>query len=225
MTDKSILISTYKDKSTQEILLPHLDFVKQSNPSADIHIIVGEDSPHGRRYNWRNGDQPVFHWWQQNKNKVKHETIALIEWDTLISCEIPDMPHDLDLAGKTMFLENPNIRNQWNPKGMKWKHWTSDNWLWWKETEFFNLKHNQTAVGLISFGFFLARKSLLNTIFCKKWKNIYMQDIISELRLPTIANLEGARIGEIDLPYVDHLEMQYVGNPGIYHPIKQKIAR
>ena len=35
---------------------------------------------------------------------------------------------------------------------------------------------------------------------------MYEKDIISELRLPTIANLEGARIGEIDLPYVDHLK-------------------
>ena len=90
----------------------------------------------------------------KNKDQVKGDIIALIEWDTFISCPIPELPNDLDLAGNTMFLENPNIRNKWKPQGMKVANWTVDNWVWWNEVKHFNLKNNQTAVGLISFGFF-----------------------------------------------------------------------
>lgn len=220
---KSIIISTYVDQSTNSALLPHLEHISLSNPSADIHIVVGEDAPQGKKYNWRNGDKPLFYWWQKNNQKVKGDVIALIEWDTFISCPIPELPNDLDLAGSTMFLENPNIRNKWEPKGMKVPNWITDNWVWWNEVEHFNLKNNQTAVGLISFGFFLIRKSLLDRIFSSKWLHLYEKDIISELRLPTIANLEGARIGEIDLPYVDHLKMEIGDAPGIYHPIKHRV--
>jgi hypothetical protein len=220
---KSIIISTYVDQSTKRTLLPHFKHISLRNPSSDIHIVVGKDAPQGKKYNWRNGDKPLFYWWQKNKQKVKGDVIALIEWDTFMSCPIPELPNDLDLAGRTMFLENPNIRNKWKPKGMKAPNWSVDNWAWWNEVEHFNLKNNQTAVGLISFGFFLIRKSLLDCVFSSKWLHLYEKDIISELRLPTIANLEGARIGEIDLPYVDHLEMEIGDSPGIYHPIKHRV--
>ena len=39
--------------------------------SADIHIVVGRDAPKEEKYNWRNGDQPLFYWWQKNKDQVK----------------------------------------------------------------------------------------------------------------------------------------------------------
>ena len=58
-----------------------------------------------------------------------------------------------------MFLENPNIRNKWKPQGMKVKKLDCRQLGWWNEVKHFNLKNNQTAVGLISFGFFLIRKS------------------------------------------------------------------
>ena len=223
MNEKSVLISTYIDRSSQQPLLPHLEALKSSNPSADIHIVIGEDSIHGRRYNWRNGDQPVFHWWQKHRDKVKHDTVALIEWDTFISCKIPDLPKDLDLAGKSMFLENPSLRGKWQPKKMTDPTWSQENWKWWREIDILGLKHSQTGIGLISFGFFLARKSLLDSIFCEKWRYTYEQDIVSELRLPTIAGIEGGIVGEIELPYVDHLQTKLLDYPGIYHPIKHQV--
>ncbi len=222
MKPKTVLILTHRDKETKEVLLPHIDWLKKTNPDVDIKVIVSEDAPEGKRYNWKNGDQPLRKWWLENRKTVSSEVIAVIEWDTFVSRELPSLPDSLDLAGKQVFFENPKIRNKWERKIMEDPGWHSDNWWWWPEIPRLDLLENEKATGLISFGAFFMRRWVLDSICKPRWDEVYKKDIVSELRFPSIAGVEGARVGEIHLPFVEWHETALGDEPGIYHGIKKQ---
>jgi hypothetical protein len=216
----TVLILTHFDKESNKVLLPHLEWINKTNPDADVKIIVGEDSPMGKRYNWKNGDQPLRKWWKENGHTVKTENVAVIEWDTLVTCPLPDIPEGFDLVGKQMFVENIQIRNKWTPLPMAHPNWSNDNWYWWPDIPKLELTEEETAVGLISFGAFFMRRFVLDFISKSRWDHIYEKSIQNELRFPTIASIEGASVGEIDLPFVDWKETNLTNSAGIYHSIK-----
>ena len=76
----TVLILTHKGTDGKP-LTPHLEWLKRTNPDADVRIVVGEDSPHGKRYNWKNGDQPLRQWWQDNGHTVESDIVHVIEWE------------------------------------------------------------------------------------------------------------------------------------------------
>ena len=219
MKPSSVLILTHIDQKTNQVLLPHIEWLKKTNPNVDYHIIVGEDSVHGKKYNWKNGDQPLIKWYQCNHTKINSQVIAIVEYDTLIGCELPDLPDHLDLAGKQMFVENISVRNKWIRKRMSDPSWTNDNWFWWPEIPLLELTDNQKAIGLISFGFYLVRKWVLDVVCDTKWTHLFSKSIQNELRFPTIASLCGATIGTIDLPFVNFDNTIVGDKPGIYHGV------
>ena len=220
MQSYTCLILTHKDKRGH-VLTPHLEFLKNSNPDIDIHIVVGEDHPSGKKYNWRNGDQPLRKWWKENSNKVKTSCVAAIEWDTLVNCKLPDIPDHLDLVA-AQYLEEPvHLRGKWKPKQSIDPTWKKDNWWWWEEIPRLELTPDKAAKGLVSLGCYFMRSWVLDLVCKEEWDKLYSKDIISEMRFPTIAHIEGARVGEIHLPFVHHSTMTYTGEKAIYHPIKQ----
>jgi hypothetical protein len=215
----TVLILTHLDESGHP-LLPHLKWLIEY----DVRIIFKENDPKfNKTYYWKNGDQPLREWWIKNGDTVKNENIAVIEWDTLITCPLPKIPEEFDLVGKQMFIENKQIKNKWKPLPMAHPNWTNDNWYWWPDIPKLELSEYETAVGLISFGAFFMKRFVLDLICKPRWDHIYEKSIQNELRFPTIAGVEGTRIGEIDLPFVDFRTMEYQDIPGIYHPIKSKI--
>jgi hypothetical protein len=215
---------TYIDKKNKQPKLPHIDFIKKTNPESQIYIIVGKDSGYGKYYDWKNSDQQLRNWWKNNNSQITNDTVAIIEWDTLIGCKIPEMPKDLDLVGKSMFIENINIRNKWQKKIMKDPSWTTDNWFWWPEIPLLELNDNQKGIGLISFGFYLIKKWVLNCIIDEKWDNIFKKNIQNELRFPTIASLCGAKIGTIELPFVEFYDVKVTEKAGIYHGVNETFS-
>ena len=215
------LVLTHKDKASGKILTPHLEVFKQNNPNCDVYIIVGEDHPKGKRYNWHNGDQPLRRWWLKNSNLVATKNIAVIEWDTLVNCKLPEIPDHLDLVA-AQYLEEPiHLRGNWNPKQTIDPTWTQDNWWWWGEVPRLELQENERAIGLVSFGCFLMRRYVIDAVCKKRWDKAYSRNICNELRFPTAASIEGARVGQIDLPFVHHSTMTFTNEKQIYHPIKQ----
>lgn len=219
----TILILTHIDKQTSKPLLPHLEYLRLSNPDSDIHIIVGEDSEHGPKYNWKNSDQQLRNWWKINGSNIFDDEIIIIEWDTLITTKLQSLPSNLDLASKTMYKENISIRNNIIPKRMSNPEWTSDNWMWWQEVGLLELKDDQQAIGLVSFGFYSIRKWVLDRISDSNWDHIFAKSIQNELRFPTIASLCGARVGEIDLPNVEFYDVIPDSAPGIYHGVNKSL--
>jgi hypothetical protein len=222
----TILLMTYKDHKTGQIKLPHLSALKDSNPTADIHIIEGQDSGYGKHYDWKNSDQQLRNWWKLNSNSVHSDEISIIEWDTLITCELPKLSDNLDLASKTALFENISLRKTRSRnmiKRMRDPAWTSDYWMWWNEVPMLELQDNQQAVGLVSFGFYATRKWVLDKIVDSKWDKIFNKSIQNELRFPTIASLCGAKVGEIILPFVEFDDIIPQEQPGIYHGVNQAI--
>jgi hypothetical protein len=222
MTPTSVLLLTHKNSATGEILLPHLNWLKFYNPLTHVHVIVGEDSPFGRKYNWKNGDQPLRRWWIDHHREVPGDVIAIIEWDTLVATVWPELPAHLDLAGKRLFIENKALRNRWQRKPMRDPTWHPDNWYWWPEIPLLRLKSTETAIGLISFGCFLARRWVMDAICKCKWDYAYSQSIQNELRFPTAAFNEGARVGEIMLPNVSHKNVTVGLHESVYHGVKKE---
>lgn len=220
MTPTSVLVLTHKDSKTGDVLLPHLKWIKSYNPQSQVHVIVGDDSSSGPKYNWKNGDQPLRRWWIAHNDEVIGDVIAIVEWDTLVAIHWPDLPAHLDLAGKRLFIENKALRHRWQRKTMADPTWHSDNWYWWPEIPLLDLADNETAIGLISFGCLLARRWVMDAICKPRWDQAYSRSIQNELRFPTAANIEGARVGEIGLPSVSFTTVSVGPNEAIYHGVK-----
>lgn len=221
MFNYTCLILTHKNKASGKVLTPHLEVFKQNNPQCNVHIVVGEDHAQGKRYNWRNGDQPLRKWWLENSNLVATENVAVIEWDTLVNCELPAIPEQFDLVGAQYMKEPFHLRGKWRRRSQEDAKWTPDNWWWWREIPRLELNDGERACALVSLGCFLMRRSVLDAVCKKRWDKAYSKNIISEMRFPTAASIEGVRIGQIDLPFVHHSTMTYTGEKQIYHPIKQ----
>ena len=80
------------------------------------------------------------------------------------------------------------------------------------------------AIGLVSFGFYLMRRPVLDHLCSSQWDAVYEKSVQNEIRFPTIAGLGGFVVGEIPLPNIHHNQMQFTGDPGIYHPIKEPVS-
>jgi hypothetical protein len=219
----TILILTHIDPITKAAKLPHIEHIYKHNLDVDVRIIADRRANKSKEYLWKNGDVPLRKWWRNYGETVKSDVVVIIEWDTLINGVLPILPKDLDLVGYKIIKENLSMRGNWKPKRMVNESWSDENWCWWEDIPKLNLTDDVPAVGLLSFGFYMVRRWVLDSICDPKWDYAYEKSIQNELRFPTIAQLEGARIGEINLPYVHHKEMIYQNKPGIYHPIKNKL--
>lgn len=194
-------------------LLPHMGALRQSNPSTPCHIVVGEDSGHGKGYDWKNSDQQLRHWWQQNSSHVKGEVVSILEWDTLVEIPLPDLPEDFDLVGATLIRsDNPSRRLP-----MFHRDWTPDSWWWWREVR---KMRGLSGVGLVSFGCMVVRRKFLDAMSDAKWDDIFAESIQNELRFPSVIQACGGRVGQIDLPGVIHRDTKREGDHGIWHAIK-----
>ena len=195
--------------------LPHIKQLELHNKNIKIHIVIGEDSPKGKIYNWRNSDQVLREWWKLNRANVG-DCIFLAEWDTFVNTELPELPDELDLAGcKLIKSEFFSI-----PRRMAHPLWKPENWMWWKEFNQMGIKDPKFATGLISFGAFFLKKELLDSIADPVWDSVYNLDIISELRLPTIASASNYRVGEMELPFVSFDVVDAPTKKGIHHSVK-----
>jgi hypothetical protein len=219
----TILILTHVDKNTGDVLLPHLKWIGKTNPEIDTRIIVGEDSPLGKKYNWKNGDQPLRKWWKEHCHTIKTDNVAVVEWDTLIGCKLPDIPEEFDLVGGLVMRENPSLRGKWKPKLMGDPTWSEDCWYWWGDIPMLQIKSDERAIGLVSFGALFMRKWVLDVVCDERWDQAYLSSIQNELRFPTIASVEGARVGTIELPFVSWTNVSVGDIPGIYHSVKHDI--
>ena len=184
-------------------LAPHIKHLKESNPGVEVCIIVGKDSPFGKGYNWKNGDQPLRKWWKENGREVITPIIHVIEWDTLVTGTLPELPEYLDLAGRELML--PGVSNRW---------------VWFQETNKMQLRKGESPCGLVSFGCFVMRREVLDAVCKTRWDAVYEDSIQNELRFPTAAKAEGYRVGEVFLPFVRWTEYPVGSIPGVYHAVK-----
>jgi len=201
-----------------EVKLPHANQWRLYNKNVKIHVVVGEDSPKGKRYNWRNSDRVLREWWKQNYANVG-DCIFLAEWDTFVNTELPELPDELDLAGAKL------IKSEFFgvPRRMADPLWKPENWMWWREFEQMGIQDQKFATGLISFGALFFKKEILDSVAKPIWDSVYELDIISELRFSTIASALNYKVGQMELPFVSFDKVDIPMQKGIHHAVKTAV--
>ena len=209
------IIMTHIDNGIAK--LPHINELNLYNENIKIHVVVGEDSPKGKRYNWRNSDRVLREWWKKNRDSFG-DCIFLAEWDTFVNTELPELPDEFDLAGsKLIKSERFGV-----PRRMADPLWKPENWMWWKEFKQLGIEDQKFATGLISFGAFFLKKEVLDSVADSMWDSVYELDIINELRLPSIASASNYKIGEMELPFVSFGEVETPTAKGVHHSVKTR---
>ncbi len=217
MQPTAALILTHEENGI--VKLPHVGWLEESNPGLETHIIVGPDSPLGKWDNWKNGDRPLRDWWRRNRDVVDGKVIAVMEWDTLVSCPLPHLPDTLDLAGAIKFVSPVDARRQAG-RMMRSRDWTPDKWCWWRELDRLGLPPGSRAVGLVSFGFYVMRRRVLDSVCAERWDDVYARSVQNELRFPTAASISGHPVGVIPLPFVHFDAVVVTTRRGVYHSVK-----
>lgn len=193
-------------------LLPHHHWLLQHNPDVDVHVCVGADHPDGKEASWMNGDIPLRDYWRANRDRIKGEVIAVVEWDTLVLDALPELPSVFDLAGMIIV---PGRRGPFTeatsnlPKEIK---------------DRLDVNKGQGAyrphcLQILSFGMLVMRRSVLDATINPFWDPLYAVSVRNEARLATLAFVEGFRLGRIKLPYVTCHDAPPVCGPGIYHGV------
>ena len=112
---------------------------------------------------------------------------------------MPELPESLDLASASVYF---------------------DNWGWFK---IYKLPDGMEKCGLVSFGFYLMRRDVLDSICLTQWDELYSKDMISELRFPSIAHSSGYKVGAISLQNCSHGDVKVGKKRGIYHSVSYPV--
>jgi len=187
---ESAIIMTHGDKG-----YPHMDSLVQSNPSLHVHVAHSPETGEPKHELWKNSDRFLIDWWRANRDQVTGDVIAVMEWDTFVSIPLPELPEEMDAAAQ---MGGVRFRRSIDPQD-----WGT-----------------RPLAGLMSFGFFLCRRWVMDSVADPKWDQVRLLSIQNETRFPSIAFLEGARLGRIRLPFVRCKKPIPVTVPGIYHPCK-----
>ena len=212
---KTILLMTHEVDG--QPLAPHLPAIERSNPDATVHLVIGEESPNGKRDSWKNSDRALRRWWFKHCHEVQGDMIHVIEYDTLIEVPLPDMPDEADMLGALVMSRRADAP-RCARRVMRDPDWTPDNWWWWHELPMLNLP---VGWGLVSFGFMPMRRWVLDAIADERWTGHYARNIQNELRTPSIAAACGARIQQMMQLGVSHTTVTPSGPPGIWHAVKE----
>ena len=216
--DITVLILTHKDENGDPIT-PHLTWLKASNPGVDIKILTRSKELGIRTdkdYAWRNADELLRSWWKRNKDTVATSVVIVLEYDVLVTAQLPTLPPGVDLAGSSVFTPT-----------------THSDWYWFNETNERSKLHklkiqDKHLLGIVPYGVLVMKREVLDSLCNKRWDKAYELDIFSELRFTTIANIEKYKIGEVDLPNVNwapKYSSKEINNFGIYHPVKETFIK
>jgi hypothetical protein len=197
MFNKWDIIYTYHNEPI------HLEYLKKSNPNANI--LLCDLSPYtpflSVRYCWKNNDMMIRNWIRHNRQKIINPNIALLEWDVLITKELPDI--------KITGIVGKNIQD------------SNTDWYWFRESSLLR-QYEINKIGITPFAVLFMDQNCIDTWIDHEFDPLYCSDIISELRLPTLLNSKNIKISKISMPNVSATECTYKHIPDFYHPIKEK---
>lgn len=198
-SDKYNWTIIYSDHNKEFI---HLEHLKNSNPNAQI-LLANIANKYDHKYAWRNNDSILRQWIKNNISIIKHNNIALLEWDVLVTQKLPDIQID-GLMGKYVRTIS-----------------SDPSWPWFKESRRLDM-YKKHAIGVAPFGVLFMNKKCLDVIIDPEFDAIYNKDIFCELRFPTAINSKNINISTYHLPDVEWYSMSVKKQPGIYHCVKNK---
>lgn len=189
----------YTDHQKQFIHYKHLI---KSNPDAHI-ITVDISNNFPRDYIWRNSDKLVRLWLKENRSSIITNNIAILDWDVLITQQLPN----IYISG----LQATNVHSITNTK-----------WIWFKDKHKLG-EYIDYAIGVSPLAVLFMSIECVDILLDHEFDHLYDHDINSELRIPTILNSRGISITKYSMPYVHWKKTHLTKNPGIYHPIKYNV--
>lgn len=213
----------------------HLDEYLKHNDDTDIYIITDSrkwDVPGvWNNFGWKNNDVLLRDWWSKNREQITCTKLLYIEHDVLITTKITDEMFTDGVRTSTMFYKdgiNASPEESWSNVG----------WWWSSDGDKLPLKLKQTPASTIPTILFF-HTSVLDLLILPEWDDVYREDIISEIRLPTLfyyyklpmynwdPNIGYMRNTclPIDINTEDPVVLNKIKNlePGIYHPIKSTL--
>jgi hypothetical protein len=196
----------------------HLDIIKHNNPDADIIAANIYDPNLTGKDAWRNCDKLVRNWLRNNKHLIKNKHVCIAEYDVYMNLKLPA---DLDINNQ-LYCSAPAP----NPSSF---------FLWFSENERLG-RLQQYAFGTALFCLYLMDRECIEYWLDEEFDYLYNEDIFCELRFGTIMNYKGVNISRFGKflkwnlkAQPTHLNEQikkqptYLSNPGIYHPVKQRV--
>jgi hypothetical protein len=181
----------------------HYNHLVSHNPNANI-FKVDISNNYKRDFIWRNSDKLVREWLRNNRSKINTENIAILDWDVLVTQQLPLLDNTGLKAANVITLTN-------KPR-----------WWWFKDRHKLG-KYKQFAIGVAPLGVLFMSNNCIDILLDSEFDYLYNKDIFSELRTPTILNSRGISITKYHLPYVHWKKTTLKSNPGIYHPIKYNV--
>jgi hypothetical protein len=176
---------------------PHVWALQHSNPMARVHVITST-APLGT-HGWRNNDALAREWWRNNREKIKCQRVAWLEWDVLVTGSFPDV-HPAGLLGREIKSENRY-------------------WGWWAERP--RLPECEGHyVGVVPLAVCFWNAAALDAIAHPRYDEAYQRDIFCELRTPSVCKASGFPVEQIHLPHVRCYPVRVRSEPGIYHAVK-----
>lgn len=210
----------------------HLDIFLENNPNTDVYIISDNrpDIPDVcGSYKWKNNDVVLRNWWQVNREKIKVNKIFYMEWDVLVLIKLTDNMFSTGVRSSQPFEY---------PQGLSAdESWANAYWFWGEDGDKLPKKLKQKACNSMSVCMWID-SAALDYLIDPIWDEVYMSDIVADIRLHTILNynnvlLEDCKDLNINIKISCHLafiedDLEIIKQiqekvPGIYHPVKKRI--
>jgi hypothetical protein len=210
----------------------HLEEYLKHNDDTDVYIITDsrkwEVPGVWNNYGWKNNDVLLREWWSKNCEKIACSKLLYLEHDVLITTKITDEMFTDGVRTSTMFYINGvDVPPE--------ETWANVPWWWSSDGDKLPLRLKQTPASTMPTILFF-HTSVLDLLILPEWDDVYSEDIISEIRLPTLFNYYkipmynwDPNIGymrntclPIDIQTEDPIILKKIKNlePGFYHPIK-----
>lgn len=156
---------------------------------------------------------------------ILHDNVFLIEWDVLLSAQLPDV----SVKG-AQFSVIPTPEK--NP-----------DWMWWPEFDLLPPMLQIEKRGAVPFGILAIDKQSLLKLLDPSLDGIFEQDIIAEVRFPAVCASCGISVSELDpsffpteriLRSMSRHEIKefnarfgktFLTQPGVYHPVKHAVVK
>lgn len=190
----------------------HLEHIQKYNPNAQIISINWIEQKYRqefdqKQYAWRNCDKQIRLWLKDNIDVIKHNNVAILEWDVLLTKELPNLHIDKFYAN---LIKTPNIHGS--------------NWSWFAENN--KLKTIEPfSVGVVPLCVLYCSNSHLQKWLSAEYDWLYHEDIFCELRLGSIINHIGIQLTELRIGTIQSkpINLDKIKIGGIYHKVKQQV--
>lgn len=200
LKNKWTIIYTFHDKCL------HFNHLQKSNPHAKC-LKCDISNNFSASFAWRNNDKLIRNWLKNNIDKIQTNNIAILEWDSLITKQLPDILID-GVCGKFV---------------RPYEYYS--HWYWFKDKSKLDYLESY-ACGLLSFGFLVLNKEAIKIWISTDFDFLYEKDICCELRLGTIFKYSNIKMTEMQFPNIMEGQKKItvdLNKPDYYHPVKYNI--